>query len=105
MKSSRQDVDAPADRREAVACGIVLVGFMGAGKTSVGRELGQRLGWPFVDLDDRVQAREKRTIAEIFRSSGESEFRRAEHEALRELLKEVERGLLVIAVGGGAFSR
>jgi shikimate kinase len=105
MQTSRQDVKAPAGRRDSPVRAVVLVGFMGAGKTSVGRELGRRLGWPFVDLDDRVEAREKRTIAEIFRSSGEAEFRRAEHEALRELLKEVERGRLVIAVGGGAFSR
>jgi shikimate kinase len=105
MKSSRQDVEAPADRREAAVCAIVLVGFMGAGKTSVGRELGRRLGWPFVDLDDRVEAREKQTIAEIFRSSGEAEFRRAEHDALEELLKEVEGGPRVIAVGGGAFAQ
>ena len=105
MKSSRQDVEAPADRREAVIRAIVLVGFMGAGKTSVGRELGGRLGWPFVDLDDRVEAREKRTIVEIFRLSGEGEFRRAEHDALAELLKELESGPRVIAVGGGAFAQ
>jgi shikimate kinase len=105
MKSSRQDMEAPADRSEAAVCAIVLVGFMGAGKTSVGRELGQRLGWPFVDLDDRVEAREKRTIAEIFGSSGEAEFRRAEHDALEELLKEVETSPRVLAVGGGAFAQ
>jgi len=105
MKSSPQDMEARPDRREAAVCAIVLVGFMGAGKTSVGRELGRRLGWPFVDLDDRVQAREKRTIAEIFEASGEAEFRCAEHDALEELLKEVENGPRVIAVGGGAFAQ
>lgn len=105
MKSSRQDVDAPADRREVAVRAIVLVGFMGAGKTSVGQELGRRLGWPFVDLDDRVQAQEKRTIAEIFRISGEAEFRRAEHDALRALLKEIENEPIVLAVGGGAFAQ
>jgi shikimate kinase len=52
-----------------------------------------------------VQARERRTIAEIFQSSGETEFRRAEHDALAELLKEVESGPRVIAVGGGAFAQ
>ncbi|HTS09821.1 MAG TPA: shikimate kinase, partial [Candidatus Eisenbacteria bacterium] len=57
---------------------------MGAGKTSVGRTLGQRLNWAFEDLDDRIQQREGRTIAEIFRDSGELEFRRAEHNALRQ---------------------
>jgi shikimate kinase len=105
MKSLRQDVEAPAVRREASVRAIVLVGFMGAGKTSVGRELGRRMGWPFVDLDDRVQAREKRTIAEIFQSWGEAEFRRAEHDALEELLKKAETGPQIIAVGGGAFAQ
>jgi len=105
MQTSRQDVKAPADRRDSPVRAVVLVGFMGAGKTSVGRELGRQLGWQFVDLDDRVQTRERRTIAEIFRSSGEAEFRRAEHEALRELLNEVESERLVVAVGGGAFAR
>src|SRR5215469_7242972 len=105
MKSLRQDVEAPVARREASVRAIVLVGFMGAGKTSVGQELGRRMGWPFADLDDRVQAREKRTIAEIFQSSGEAEFRRAEHDALEELLKEAETGPRIIAVGGGTFAQ
>ena len=105
MKTSRQHMDALVDRRRAAVCAIVLVGFMGAGKTSVGRELSRRLGWPFVDLDDRIVARELRSIAEIFRTSGETEFRRAEHDALDALLKEVEIGPRVIAVGGGAFAQ
>jgi shikimate kinase len=105
MKTSRQDVEAPAPQRETPVRVIVLVGFMGAGKTSVGRELGRRLGWPFVDLDDRVQLREKRTIAEIFRISGEAAFRRAEHAALEELLKKIENEPIVVAVGGGAFAQ
>ena len=83
---------------------IVLVGFMGAGKTSVGRVLNRTLGWPFVDLDDRIQAREGRTIAEIFQQAGESQFRESELAALEELLREVESGEpLIIALGGGAF--
>ena len=83
---------------------VILVGFMGAGKTSVGRSLGARLGWRFEDLDDRVQAREGRSVAEIFRAGGEAEFRRAEHAALREALSDIERGSrLVLALGGGAF--
>jgi shikimate kinase len=82
---------------------IFLVGFMGAGKTSVGRALGCRLGWGFEDLDDRIQAREKRTIEQIFATSGEAEFRRAEHEALRELVAELNFSPRVIALGGGAF--
>ncbi len=83
---------------------VFLVGFMGAGKTSVGRALGQRLNWIFEDLDDRIAAREGRSVAEIFRDSGESEFRRAEHNALKHLLDELRRGSTrIVALGGGAF--
>jgi shikimate kinase len=103
MPGSRRDVEAPAARCEAPVRVLVLVGFMGAGKTSVGRALSKRTGWRFVDLDDRVQAREQRTIAGIFGESGEAEFRRAESAALRELLQEVETTPLILAVGGGAF--
>jgi len=78
---------------------------MGAGKTTVGRELARQLGWAFEDLDDRIQSREGRTIEEIFRDSGEAEFRRCEHMALLELLKLVESSPLVVALGGGAFAQ
>jgi shikimate kinase len=81
---------------------VFLVGFMGAGKTSVGRALGQRLNWIFEDLDDRIERREARTVAEIFRDSGEQEFRRAEHSALRDVLNESGSNRIV-ALGGGAF--
>jgi len=89
--------------RLPVARTVCLVGFMGAGKSSVGRALAGRLGCGFVDLDDRIEAREERTIAEIFRQSGEAEFRRAEHAALRDLLSELVSSSSVIALGGGAF--
>ncbi len=82
---------------------VCLVGFMGAGKSSVGRSLGQRWGWRFVDLDERIQVREQRSIEEIFRESGEAEFRRTEHAALRELLLDIHSSPVVIALGGGAF--
>lgn len=83
---------------------VFLVGFMGAGKSSVGRALGQRLGWDFEDLDDRIERRETRTVAEIFRVSGEREFRRAERTALRQVLEELGGGAKrVVALGGGAF--
>ncbi len=81
---------------------VFLVGFMGAGKTSVGRALGQRLNWVFEDLDDRIERREGRTVAAIFRDSGEKEFRRAEHQALQEVLRESQNAR-IIALGGGAF--
>jgi shikimate kinase len=83
---------------------VFLVGFMGAGKTSVGRALGQLLNWAFEDLDDRIERREGRTVAEIFRDSGESGFRQAEHGALQNLLEELRGGgVRIVALGGGAF--
>ncbi len=77
---------------------------MGAGKTSVGRALGQQLNWVFEDLDDRIVQREGKPVAQIFRDSGEAEFRRAEHFALQHVLEELRGGgVRVIALGGGAF--
>jgi shikimate kinase len=87
--------------REARA--VFLVGFMGAGKTTVGRALSRRLGFPFEDLDDRIQRREGKTIAQIFRELGEAGFRRTETAALCELLGELGSSLRVVALGGGAF--
>jgi shikimate kinase len=82
---------------------VFLVGFMGAGKSSVGLALSVRLGWRFEDLDDRIQAREGRSIGQIFRESGETGFRRAEAEALRELIGEPGSSRRVVGLGGGAF--
>ena len=77
---------------------------MGAGKSSVGRALGEQLGWAFEDLDERIERRERRKVAEIFRDSGESGFRRAEHAALGELVKGLKAGAeRIVALGGGAF--
>lgn len=89
---------------------VCLIGFMGAGKTSVGKALARRLGWAFVDLDDRIEHREQKPVAAIFADHGETAFRQAESAALRELLA-AENALerlnpgagLVIALGGGAF--
>jgi len=79
---------------------------MGAGKTSVGRELGQRLNWVFEDLDDRVERQEGRSVAEIFRDSGEPQFRRTERAALQQVLEELHGGgARIVALGGGAFAR
>jgi shikimate kinase len=81
-----------------------LIGFMGAGKSSVGRALGEHLGWMFEDLDERIERREGRRVPEIFRDSGESGFRRAEHAALKESLTELRAGAeRIVALGGGAF--
>ncbi|MFZ0734772.1 MAG: shikimate kinase [Candidatus Sulfotelmatobacter sp.] len=83
---------------------VILVGFMGAGKTSVGRALEKLLNWEFEDLDDRIERGAGRTIAEIFRDSGELEFRRAEHVALKDLLVDLPHGgRRIVALGGGAF--
>jgi shikimate kinase len=82
---------------------VFLVGFMGAGKTSVGRVLAGRLGWAFEDLDDRIQKRESRTVEQIFADAGEAGFREMEYRALRELLDEQNSPPRVVALGGGAF--
>ena len=96
--------DATAGVRKPAVRAAFLVGFMGAGKTSVGRILSKRLGWRFEDLDTRIEGRERRTVPEIFRNSGEAGFRKAEHEALRDLLGELaSRQPVVAALGGGAF--
>ncbi len=79
---------------------IVLVGFMGSGKTSTGRRLAQRLGLPFVDADAEIEAAAGMTIAEIFAKHGEPFFRDGERRVMARLLEEGPR---VIATGGGAF--
>jgi shikimate kinase len=83
--------------------GVLLVGFMGAGKSTVGRELGRQLIWPFEDLDDRIEAQEGRSVERIFRESGEAAFRAAEHTALRQMISELKSEPRVVALGGGAF--
>jgi shikimate kinase len=82
---------------------VFLVGFMGAGKTTVGQALSRRLNCAFEDLDDRILRREGKSIKQIFRESGEAEFRRAETAALRELLLELHSSPRVVALGGGTF--
>ncbi|HLW87773.1 MAG TPA: shikimate kinase [Terriglobales bacterium] len=84
---------------------VFLVGFMGAGKTSVGRSLSRRLGWGFEDLDDRIESHTARSITEIFRDCGEAEFRRLENTALRELMGEPGAAPRIVALGGGAFAQ
>lgn len=95
----------PARRNPPVPEVVFLIGFMGAGKTSVGRALGERLNWIFEDLDDRIERRERRTIAQIFRESGEAAFRRAEHSALQELLDGLHGQPRIVALGGGAYAQ
>ena len=79
---------------------VYLVGFMGAGKTTVGRALGRRLGWPVEDVDERIEARERRSVAAIFAHNGEAYFRQQERQVLGSLLAERH---VIIATGGGTF--
>ena len=85
---------------------IFLVGFMGSGKTTVGRLLAQRMAWKFADLDALIEEAEGRSIAEIFSTVGESAFRRREQEILRRLILEMpDAGGRVVALGGGTFAQ
>ena len=74
---------------------------MGSGKSTVGRVLARKLGWGFVDMDERIEERTGRRIAETFREQGEAAFRLEELAVARELQSAVRR---VIATGGGAFA-
>ena len=78
---------------------IVLIGYRGSGKTAVGGVLAERLGWEFVDTDDLVEQRAKRTIREIFEKDGELAFRRIEADVLGKVLNGRK---CVISAGGGA---
>lgn len=77
---------------------IYLVGFMGTGKTSVGKLLARKKNWQFVDLDDLIELRQRQRIADIFAAKGEPYFRRVEKETLKEITKENK---FVVACGGG----
>jgi shikimate kinase len=81
---------------------IVLIGFMGAGKSSVGRTLARMTGLPRFDTDEVVAARFGLTVSEIFETQGEEAFREAEAEALREL---ADRRGAIITTGGGILLR
>jgi shikimate kinase len=86
--------------------GLYLVGFMGSGKSTVGRALAKHLGWRFADLDEDIEAREQMPIAQIFDERGEEEFRRLEHEALKRRISDIARGVpWVLAVGGGCYAQ
>src|ERR1039458_907343 len=86
--------------------GIYVVGFMGAGKSSVARHLAQRLGWQFFDTDAEIEAKEQKTIAAIFEGHEHRSFRRIETEAIRHHVRWIERGRpAVLALGGGAFTQ
>ncbi|HEX8365939.1 MAG TPA: shikimate kinase [Allosphingosinicella sp.] len=79
---------------------IVLVGMMGAGKTTVGKRLARRLGLPFADADEEIERAAGRSIAEIFERFGEAEFRDGERRVIARLIEGAPQ---VLATGGGAF--
>ncbi len=79
-----------------------LVGFMGTGKTTVGRQVAERMGLSFVDLDERIEQTSGMGVSEIFAREGEDGFRRRESQTLEELIEKPEP--VVVATGGGAFT-
>ena len=79
---------------------LYLVGFMGAGKSTVATVLGRRIGWRSEDIDERIEARERRAISAIFAQEGEAHFRQVERAVLHELLPDRH---VVVATGGGTF--
>ena len=86
--------------------GLYLVGFMGSGKSTVGRALADELGWSFFDLDDEIESQSGSKISEIFDRQGETVFRAIEAQALAKRVKSVQSGRpQVIALGGGALMR
>lgn len=95
-----QDVTTPQLRR--LSGNIILIGMMGAGKTTVGKLLAQHLGKTFVDCDEEIQHRTGVTITHIFDIEGEAGFRQRETTAIEELVK---RDNIVLATGGGAVLR
>jgi len=87
-------------RSRGTSRGAVLVGFMGAGKSSVGKVLARRLGAEFLDVDERIEAEGGKSVAEIFATEGEQAFRKRESMAIRDAVSVPGR---VIATGGGSF--
>ncbi len=80
---------------------IVLLGYMGSGKTTIGKHLASSLNLPFIDLDDYITAQEGMSIPQIFDTKGEIYFRKKEHFYLLDLLKDMKTTPSVIALGGG----
>ncbi len=92
--------EAETVRQRLGARPIVLVGLMGAGKTSVGRRLAEKLGIPFIDADHEIEAAAGKPIKEIFADHGEAYFREGERRVIQRL---IGNGAQVLATGGGAY--
>ena len=92
FRAKEKDLTSKAPRN------IFLVGFMGTGKTSVGRALAAKLTWEFVDLDELIEKRQQRRISDIFAVEGEAFFRKLEKEALKDVSLS---GMQVVSCGGG----
>lgn len=90
------------DSKKILAKNIVLIGFMGTGKTVVGQLLSKRLNWNFVDTDDLIEKKVQLTIPEIFRKYGEQYFRDLESIVIKEIMQNSNQ---VIATGGGIVLR
>ncbi len=78
---------------------IIFIGYMGAGKTTIGKMLSEQLGWSLVDTDEKIEEKAGKRIARIFEEEGEECFRQMETSVLKELLSEADT--MVISVGGG----
>jgi shikimate kinase len=102
MTASMHNQGQNHDQRPGAPRRIVLTGFMGSGKSTVGPLLAERLGWRFVDADDAIEAEAGCTIAELFRQHGEQRFRDLEHATIARL---ASGDGLVLALGGGAIER
>jgi len=87
-------------KKDSLTRPVVLIGMMGAGKTSVGRALAALFSIPFFDADSEIEAAAGRSVAQIFTEHGEGEFRRLEAQVIARLL---QNGVCVLSVGGGAF--
>lgn len=80
---------------------IYIVGFMGAGKTTVGKILGEKLGLEVIDTDEVIEAKQQKTVSEIFKENGEEYFRQLEHFVLKDIIK----GDIIITTGGGIVTK
>src|SRR5580698_7440156 len=97
-QAEREMEPKPAGRARQRLSRLILTGFMGAGKSTVGAMLAQELGWRFIDLDEFIETASQSTVADIFRDHGEADFRRRERQAVEQLSSQDQ---IVLALGGG----